>query len=259
MGDDESGEDMQRAAPPLSISEMIAQSAYEREQEIERLRTKQREVDAKVPVPIPKIEYAVREQFDACLRPREALARFPFTTELAIVQIFRELNVRRVVAIADQIILRQGAQTTVHPIALVPTWVWNREIDAINDFWDTGYYLRGLPSRDFSIDAGRSIEIFDIRFWPDGLPEQTKNLMPPISTEVIVPAIGGRPPKPWWDDLWAEMARQLYNGDLKPARQADIESAMATWLTGQGHSASEGAIRTRARKLFAAISQEDNN
>lgn len=66
---------------------------------------------------------------------------------------------------------------------------------------------------------------------------------------------GGRPSKSFWEDLWAEMARQLYEGDLKPNKQVDIENAMNNWLAKHGHSAGETQVRERARKLFKSISK----
>jgi hypothetical protein len=64
---------------------------------------------------------------------------------------------------------------------------------------------------------------------------------------------GGRPAAAWWDDLWVEMARQLYVGDLQPKRQADIESAMMVWAGAHGHSPAVSTIRERASKLWNAL------
>jgi hypothetical protein len=73
------------------------------------------------------------------------------------------------------------------------------------------------------------------------------------------PAVGGRPPADWWDDLWIEICRQLYAGDLKPTKQADIESAMLQWLSNRGQTPSTSTIRARARKLWTAIQSEGEN
>jgi hypothetical protein len=64
---------------------------------------------------------------------------------------------------------------------------------------------------------------------------------------------GGRPPAAWWDDLWVEITRQIYVGDLQPTKQADIEKAMMDWAAANGHGGSTGTMRPRARKLWAAI------
>ncbi len=70
---------------------------------------------------------------------------------------------------------------------------------------------------------------------------------------------GGRPPAAWWDDLWIEICRQLYVGDLKLENQAAVENAMMTWAAQNGHDIAVSTIRPRARKLFVAINREDRN
>jgi hypothetical protein len=87
-------------------------------------------------------------------------------------------------------------------------------------------------------------------------PDAPKDTGGGAKEEPLARRIEGRPPKAWWDDLWVEMCRQLYEGDLKPVRQADIEKAMHAWLNANDHEASEMTVRTRARKLFAAIKPE---
>jgi hypothetical protein len=74
----------------------------------------------------------------------------------------------------------------------------------------------------------------------------------PVPVLAITPK-GGRPPKAYWQRLWIEMARQLYEGDLKPERQADIEKAMTDWLAAQGEHPSERTIRDAARDLWQAV------
>lgn len=68
---------------------------------------------------------------------------------------------------------------------------------------------------------------------------------------------GGRQPKDFWDDMWAAIGASLYNGDLKPKSQADVERAMAEWIDGHGYSASESSVRARARRLWDRISAPD--
>tara|TARA_R110000868_G_scaffold202806_3_gene450641 strand:+ start:7484 stop:8596 length:1113 start_codon:yes stop_codon:yes gene_type:complete len=67
----------------------------------------------------------------------------------------------------------------------------------------------------------------------------------------------GRQAAEWWDDLWIEICRQLYVGDLKPKKQVDIELAMQNWVYAHGGSAAVSTIRERARKLWAEIQRED--
>lgn len=65
----------------------------------------------------------------------------------------------------------------------------------------------------------------------------------------------GRPHKFDWEKVMIEMARQLYVGDLQPKVQADIEKAIAAYLTGK-ISMSESTIREHARPLWRAIQSE---
>lgn len=61
--------------------------------------------------------------------------------------------------------------------------------------------------------------------------------------------VGGRPPAEFWDDMWASIAAQLYDGTLHPKTQADVERAMAEWITANGHDAASSTVRARARRL----------
>ena len=69
----------------------------------------------------------------------------------------------------------------------------------------------------------------------------------------------GRPPIGWWDDMWVEIFRQIYEAEIVPKRQVDIEKAMLSWASANGHEVSEMSVRLRARKLFAALNKEDKN
>lgn len=64
---------------------------------------------------------------------------------------------------------------------------------------------------------------------------------------------GGRPPAEFWDDMWAAIAVQLYDGTLQPKTQADVERAMAEWITANGHDAASSTIRGRARRLATTL------
>lgn len=68
---------------------------------------------------------------------------------------------------------------------------------------------------------------------------------------------GGRPSADWWDDLWVEICRQVWEGELQPKKQADIENAMLVWLTAQNLSASNSTVRPRARKLWAVMKDKN--
>jgi hypothetical protein len=74
----------------------------------------------------------------------------------------------------------------------------------------------------------------------------------PTATERISKT--GRRPAPFWDDMWASIACDLYEGDLKPQTQADVELAMLRWIEDNGYSAAVSTVRARARRLWDLIS-----
>jgi hypothetical protein len=75
----------------------------------------------------------------------------------------------------------------------------------------------------------------------------------PVSKSNAPLAVGGRPAAEWWDDLWVEMCRQIYTGELVPKRQADLEKAMQSWCAAKGYSDAVSTVRPRARKLWQAL------
>jgi hypothetical protein len=89
-----------------------------------------------------------------------------------------------------------------------------------------------------------------------------ESLLPPQPTAKISPsvarAVGGRPKASWSDDLWIEMCRQLYEGDLQPKKQGDITKAMMDWLSTRGEEPAESTIKERARRLWAVIGRDEN-
>lgn len=80
----------------------------------------------------------------------------------------------------------------------------------------------------------------------------------PPAVAVATAPKGGRPPAEYWDDLWVEICRQLYAGELIPKRQSDIEGAMKTWLAERDDHPATSTIRERARKLWAALNKDGN-
>lgn len=66
-------------------------------------------------------------------------------------------------------------------------------------------------------------------------------------------ARAGRLPAAWWDDLWIEIFRQVYLGDLKPKSQADIVKAMQQWLSDRDIETADSTLKPRARKLLQML------
>lgn len=66
----------------------------------------------------------------------------------------------------------------------------------------------------------------------------------------------GRPAGTDWEAVMIELARQLYEGELIPRVQADVEKAIADHLSADGVSMSESTIREHARPLWKAIASQ---
>ena len=147
------------------------------------------------------------------------------------------------------------------------TWTHVAAIPWKDDFWVSGDYqpddpldyLRRTPEPDEFSDY-----LTSVRFEPILIKAFCERVAkPPVllpqPTSRSVHSAGGRPPKLFWDSLWASVAAQLYNGDLKPKRQSDIERAMHDWLVTNGHDAGETAVRAKAKQLWYAINSEVEN
>ncbi|MEP0189658.1 MAG: hypothetical protein ABJ311_05940 [Erythrobacter sp.] len=67
---------------------------------------------------------------------------------------------------------------------------------------------------------------------------------------------GGKPLAKHWDAMWADIATQLWSGDLAPKSQADIKQAMFDWLNNQGIDAGDTAVTQRARALWQRMQSE---
>ncbi|HVK80687.1 MAG TPA: hypothetical protein VM915_08735 [Verrucomicrobiae bacterium] len=64
---------------------------------------------------------------------------------------------------------------------------------------------------------------------------------------------GGAPLAAHWDEMWADIAVQLWNGDLQPKRQKDISDAMFDWLSSRDLDAGNTAVTARARALWVKV------
>ncbi|MEL0253922.1 MAG: hypothetical protein VW935_18585, partial [Novosphingobium sp.] len=64
---------------------------------------------------------------------------------------------------------------------------------------------------------------------------------------------GGKPLAAHWDAMWADIAVQLYVGDLKPKSQKQIKDAMFAWFNANSINAGDTAVTERARELWHKI------
>ena len=51
----------------------------------------------------------------------------------------------------------------------------------------------------------------------------------------------------------------IFQGDLKPSNQADVERAMLAWAEHNGKPLAEATVRPKARRLFKALQGEATN
>jgi hypothetical protein len=56
--------------------------------------------------------------------------------------------------------------------------------------------------------------------------------------------------------MWAEIATQLWTGDLNPNKQADIKRAMFDWLNDRGINAGDTSVTERARALWLRMERD---
>lgn len=216
---------------------------------------------SKEPIPIAPFEFTDQEQYDACLSPKQTLESYPFKTERAITQLHRELDVRRIVAIAEHAIWREDGQVSQAYFLIIPRWAFRWELRPDDDFWETDYLQVTFPVEGYAVaDYERWIKMFNVRFSPVRLSQRAKE--PPLETTPaeVVASSGGRPPKPYWEDLLVEMFDQLWHGTLTPNHQSDIEEAMHKWIQGKNYEASsERTVRDRAKKIWKVWIKEGKN
>lgn len=155
---------------------------------------------------------------------------------------------------AAKLIVDRGRVAESFDDALVPkNFWWASGRGALNQNWKTGDF-------DTWIDSRVHWRAFGVSFSRSGIEALIGPALAAREAPDEAPAhTGGRPAAAWWDDLWIEISRQLYAGDLQPTKQSDIEAAMMNWASSQGHDPAESTIRTRARKLWTALSRKDEN
>ena len=126
----------------------------------------------------------------------------------------------------------------------VPDWFWwacGKE--ALEQDWAVG---------DFEtwIDGEVECKAFGVEFLEsdieDMIPSNTNNPEQPKGQK-------GRSPAIWWEDCLIAMFVAIYSNDLKLNKQADLEKAMADWISINGHSATDSTVRIRASKLWKAL------
>ncbi len=133
---------------------------------------------------------------------------------------------------------------------------WAEGHEALKQNWITGDFETWLKHKTRLRAFGVSFLRADIeKMIPADLELSPAQPIAPVQS--IVPK-GGRPKADWWEDLWIEICRQLYEGILIPKTQADIERAMQQWISNHDKAAGDTTVRDRARKLWLAIKDVGN-
>jgi hypothetical protein len=191
--------------------------------------------------------------------------------EKAIAWLQRRLDFGQLLAGAASLFYVHKGKMHEGDFCEIPTTLWPDalRISSEDDFWISGDFA-DTPETPFDPSLSEfSCVLTGVRFNPrqlseliDGLSQDGLVLSNEGATDkgkVAGTRSGGRPTKPFWDQLWASVAAQLYNGDLKPTRQADIERAMHDWLALCDENAGETAVRAKAKLLWTAIQTEVEN
>lgn len=204
------------------------------------------------------------DKFAAWIRIKEALAQVTKfadgQTSTAAHGIIDRLRNGLLTAAAKTIIWTTGSrQASKKDNQIIDASVWIKyetEYLASHALWRTGdgqvhIYPQGLSGQK------STLHLYDVRIDPKTLSDWVGMPPPPPMTAPAnrpqVKHAGGAPRKDFWDDLWADIASQLYSGDLKPEKQADIEAAMLAWASDNGEELGEATARRRAAKLWKLI------
>lgn len=70
---------------------------------------------------------------------------------------------------------------------------------------------------------------------------------------------GGRPPLAFNDEMICAIWALIYQGDLKPTRQSEVERAILDWASTNGQDLGETTARAKARVIFGALNREVKN
>lgn len=206
------------------------------------------------------------EEFSGWIIPRSAVAALYYLDrDTAILQIYERLRYGNLLACARKVY--RDSETLEFSIIFPETWANSESGILESSFWDTGdmtLYTMAPVSSPKRLAAFFGVRLDPVEFAqmvhtpPPSTHLKAESLPSPISNpeKVTAPERRGRPPKEWWGDLWVEMCRQIYAGDLQPKTQADIERAMLNWATSNEHEMSEATARKAARKLFPIFEEE---
>ena len=117
---------------------------------------------------------------------------------------------------------------------------WARGKEALEQNWAVGDFITWIK-------YGSERKALGVEF----LESDIEDMIP--CTTIEPKSRKGRAPAIWWEDCLIAMFVAIYSNDLKLNKQADLEKAMADWISINGHSATDSTVRIRASKLWKAL------
>lgn len=145
-------------------------------------------------------------------------------------------------------------------IYVIPPNQWEHLAAGNTDWWDTGDIQVSVPPNPR--DGGGIYRHFDVRFDPADIAVLLAGAPPRLQLATPAPPAAsraGRPRKDFWDDLVIATMKAVWEGDLQPASQAELERWMLDWASRNGHAIGETSVKTPARKILAAREGQKTN
>lgn len=106
---------------------------------------------------------------------------------------------------------------------------------------------------DLKMRMFRELEIERFAFVRAPSPQIHGPVSPPATLPTPPKNKGGKPLAAHWDAMWADIAVQIYVGDLKPKSQKQIKDAMFAWFNANSIDVGDTAVNDRARQLWQKI------
>lgn len=138
---------------------------------------------------------------------------------------------------------------------LIPEVFWGGR--AMNPDWFSGDFTAQVQQSGYE-DEWRAIGVSFERVGIEAMvpSKASANVSPHSEMAEARSNRGGRSPDAVWEEVMVELARQLFAGDLKPKRLADVEKAIADFLMLKEVSMSESTIREHARPFWVMYESE---
>ena len=125
-------------------------------------------------------------------------------------------------------------------------------------FWSAGdarffVYDEVYPNQNIRCTGIRFLEKTIREMFP--VPDAVAQSVPQAAQSTPAKHPGGAPAKPIWEAVWIEIAARLYNGDLQPQKQADLEKAIMDIVMILGDECGEATAKRRAKLLWQKIKE----